>query len=69
MADQSCLTVSLFVMALTCFMASVGRRVAVRRTRGRPLVRSLLLEAIATAELCGCCFELIIGKVASVVWF
>lgn len=60
MADQSCLTVSLFIMALTCFMASVGRRVAVRQTRGRPLVRSLLLEAIATAELCACCFELII---------
>lgn len=60
MADLSCLSVSLFIMALTCFLASVARRVALRKTRGRRLVRGLLLEAIATAELCACCFELII---------
>ncbi|XP_026287882.1 aquaporin-11 [Frankliniella occidentalis] len=60
MADMSCLSVSLFIIVLTCFLASVARRVAVRRTRGRPLVRGLFLEGIATAELCGCCFELII---------
>lgn len=27
------------------------------------LVRSLVFETIAAADLCGCCFELIIGKV------
>lgn len=62
MADMSCLSVSLFIMALTCFLASVGRRVVQRMYRSRPLVRSLLLEGIATAELCGCCFELIVGE-------
>ena len=62
MADMSCLSVSLFIIALTCFLASVGRRVAQRVYRSRQLVRALLLEAIATAELCACCFELIVGE-------
>jgi hypothetical protein len=54
------LVVSALFVLLTLVLAHGARRLADRFIKD-PFVRLLFLEAIAAAELCGCCFELIIG--------
>ncbi|XP_046969650.1 aquaporin-11 isoform X2 [Vanessa cardui] len=53
------LVVSTLFILLTSLLAHCARRL-VQKTIKEPFVRLLLEEAIAAAELCGCCFELII---------
>lgn len=55
------LIVSTSYMGLSCALAQVGRRLNEKITQPG-LVQELFNEAIAAAELCACCFELIIGK-------
>jgi hypothetical protein len=55
------LVVSALFILLTLVLAH-GARHLVERLIKDPFIRLLLQEAIAAAELCGCCFELIIGK-------
>ncbi|EAT33473.1 AAEL014108-PA [Aedes aegypti] len=50
---------SVFFIALTSAIAAVARRVNDKLSK-EGLVKELIFEAIAAAELCGCCFELII---------
>lgn len=47
-------------IAVTLLLAQGCRMGASRTQRG--MIRSLLLEGIAAAELCASCFELIIGR-------
>ncbi|XP_066994717.2 aquaporin-11 [Anabrus simplex] len=54
------LAVSVLYLALTLLLAKVARLVVSRITEEGSLVQQLLLEVIASAELCGCCFELVI---------
>lgn len=58
---STALAISLGWMGACCAAAAIARRI-VSRTREPGLVQSLLYEAIAAAELCACCFELIIGE-------
>lgn len=58
--SEVALAVSLGFMAVCCLLAVVGRRV-VNATIKSQLIQELFYEAIAAAELCACCFELIIG--------
>lgn len=53
------LVVSTLFILLTSLLAHCARRL-VQKTVSEPFVRLLLEEAIAAAELCGCCFELIV---------
>lgn len=53
------LVVSTLFILLTSLLAHCARRL-VQKSIKEPFVRLLLEEAIAAAELCGCCFELII---------
>ncbi|XP_011558838.3 aquaporin-11 isoform X3 [Plutella xylostella] len=53
------LVVSTLFILLTSLLAHCARRL-VQRVVKEPFLRVLLEEAIAAAELCGCCFELII---------
>lgn len=55
------LAISCGFMGLCCLLAAFSR-IIVSRTVNSPLIKELLYEAIAAAELCSCCFELIIGK-------
>lgn len=55
------LAISVGFMSLCCLFAAIAR-IIVSRTVNSPLIKELLYEAIAAAELCACCFELIIGK-------
>lgn len=55
------LAVSTLYIILTTLIAYWMRRYTDYYIRD-PFVRSLFLEAIATGELCGACFELIISK-------
>ncbi|XP_035788197.1 aquaporin-11 [Anopheles aquasalis] len=59
MATIEQLGYSAFFIALTCIFASVARKLNERLSKDG-LVKELFFEAIAAAELCGCCFELII---------
>ncbi len=43
-------------------VAALIARTLVERRAKEGLVKELIFEAIAAAELCACCFELIIGK-------
>lgn len=43
-------------------VAALIARTLVGRLVKEGLVKELIFEAIAAAELCACCFELIIGK-------
>ena len=60
MAGLSCLAVSIGTILLHCILASLARRRVAKIDRALP--RELFNEAIATAELCACCFELIVGE-------
>ncbi|KAL0870940.1 hypothetical protein ABMA27_004766 [Loxostege sticticalis] len=53
------LVVSTLFILLTSLLAHCARRL-VQKTVKEPFIKLLLEEAIAAAELCGCCFELII---------
>ncbi|CAH0694458.1 unnamed protein product [Spodoptera exigua] len=53
------LVVSTLFILLTSLLAHCARRV-VQKVVKEPFVRLLFEEAIAAAELCGCCFELIV---------
>ena len=55
-----CIAVSTGFILLVLFLAEVGRRLVAPLNAG--LVKTALNEAIAAAELCGACFELIISK-------
>lgn len=55
------LAISCGFMGLCCLFATFAR-ILVSRTVNSALAKELLYEAIAAAELCACCFELIIGK-------
>lgn len=55
------LAVSTLYIVLTCLIGYWLRRYCMYYVHEN-FVRSLILEGIATAELCGACFELIIGK-------
>uniref|UniRef100_U5EGT0 Aquaporin n=1 Tax=Corethrella appendiculata TaxID=1370023 RepID=U5EGT0_9DIPT len=53
------LAISTFFIILSCCIASTARKLN-RKFFQQGLVQDLIFEAIAAAELCGCCFELII---------
>nr|XP_032519106.1 aquaporin-11 isoform X2 [Danaus plexippus plexippus] len=53
------LVVSTLFILLTSLLAHCARRLVQKAVR-EPFIRLLFEEAIAAAELCGCCFELII---------
>lgn len=55
------LLISIGFMGLCCVVAAFAR-IFVARAVKSAFVKELLYEAIAAAELCACCFELIIGK-------
>lgn len=55
------LSVSAGLMVFYCLLAQLARICMPKYVRN-PLHRNLFNEAIASAELCACCFELIIGK-------
>jgi aquaporin rerated protein, invertebrate len=59
------LGVSSAFIAFYCFLALIARKV-IARTVSSDFVKSLIFEAIAAAELCSCCFELIIGSYLNV---
>lgn len=59
MASNVALAVSTFYIALTSVIAYWARKYVKYYFR-EPLVKTLFYEGIATAELCGACFELII---------
>lgn len=62
MAGLSELLVSSAFIVLCCVLAQVARKVLERFSSIHGLVKELILEAIAAAELCSTCFELIIGE-------
>ncbi|KAG6458229.1 aquaporin-11 isoform X2 [Manduca sexta] len=53
------LVVSTLFILLTSLLAHCARRL-VQKSIKEPFIRLLFEEAIAAAELCGCCFELIV---------
>lgn len=55
------LGVSVGFMVVCSVLAVIGRRVVAASLKSQ-LIKELAYEAIAAAELCACCFELIIGK-------
>lgn len=57
------LLISSSFIVLCCALAQVGRKLLDRFASIHGLVKELFLEAIAAAELCSTCFELIIGNV------
>lgn len=59
--SATALAVSTAFIALCSAMGCVGRRLAGRMIKPG-LVQELFFEAIAAAELCACCFELIISE-------
>ncbi|XP_049949421.1 aquaporin-11 [Schistocerca serialis cubense] len=61
------LAVSVSYLLLTALLAAVLRRLVCRLFE-QPLLRRLALEAVAAAELCGSCFELIIVADNYGVW-
>lgn len=56
------LAVSVIYILLTLYIASQLRKLVTAFTRSDSPARQLLLEFVATFELCAACFELIIGK-------
>lgn len=58
---NTALAISAGFIGFCCLLAAIAR-IIVSRTIQSCLVKELLYEAIAAAELCACCFELIIGE-------
>jgi len=56
-----CIAVSTGYILLTMFLAEALRKI-VEKVLPEGLAKTALYELIAGAELCGCCFELIISK-------
>lgn len=56
------LGISTAFMVGCCVAAQIARRVAKNVLKEEGIIPVLMNEAIAAAELCACCFELIIGK-------
>jgi aquaporin related protein len=54
------LVVSALFILLTLVLAHGARRLLDRLVKDS-FIRQLLREAVAAAELCACCFELVIG--------
>lgn len=63
MSSMVDLLISSAFIVLCCVLAQVARKLLGRFSSIHGLVKELILEAIAAAELCSTCFELIIGKV------
>lgn len=64
------LVVSTLFILLTSLLAHCARKLTNKLIK-EPFVKALFEEAIAAAELCGCCFELIISKykrIRSTIW-
>lgn len=59
--SSTALAVSTGFMVLCCGLACIGRQLAEKLLKPG-LVQELFFEAIASAELCAVCFELIIGE-------
>lgn len=59
---MNALGVSTGLMVGWCVLAQIARKVAQRMIKEEGLIPTLVNEAIAAAELCACCFELIISK-------
>lgn len=55
------LAVSTVFIAFISIAASIARKLVIKVTNDN-FLRELFYEGIAAAELCGCCFELIISK-------
>lgn len=60
--SMTALGISTAFMVGCCVAAQIARRVAQNVLKDRGIIPVLVNEAIAAAELCACCFELIIGK-------
>lgn len=60
--SMTSLGISAGFMVGCCIAAQIARRVSRRVLSEGGIVPVLMNEAIAAAELCACCFELIIGK-------
>ena len=56
------LGVSAGFIVLTLALAQLSRKILEKFSSIHGLVKELILEAIAAAELCSACFELIVGK-------
>ena len=63
MALVPCIAVSTGYILLVMFLCEMARKVVAPLNDG--LVKTALNEAIAAADLCGVCFELIIGKMGA----
>lgn len=59
------LVMSTTYIILTSVLAMYLRRL-VKSYTGDNILRQMLLEFVATAELCAACFELIIGKIYAI---
>ena len=62
MALVPCIAISTGYILLVMFLCEMARKVVAPLNDG--LVKTALNEAIAAADLCGVCFELIISKSA-----
>lgn len=58
---STALAVSIGFIGACCASAAIARRIASRAVKPG-LAQQLIYEAIAAAELCACCFELIISE-------
>ena len=57
-----CIAVSTLYVLLTMFLAEAIRKVVEAAMPNKSLVKTAILEFVASAEMCGCGFELIIGE-------
>lgn len=65
---MNALGVSTGLMVGWCALAQIARKVAQRMIKEEGIVPTLVNEAIAAAELCACCFELIISNFPKDLW-
>lgn len=56
------LVISCSFIVLCCILAQTARKIIHRVSSINGFVKELIFEAIAAAELCSTCFELIIGE-------
>ena len=57
-----CIAVSTLYVLLTMFLAEALRKIVEAAMPNKSLVKTAILEFVASAELCGCGFELIISE-------
>lgn len=65
--SMNALWVSTGLMVGWCVLAQVARKVAQRMIKEEGIIPTLVNEAIAAAELCACCFELIISELMNLM--